>query len=195
MSEGVRVAAGRVTVSEAMALARTEEDQLELAVRQHARLVYRIAYSVLRNHHDAEDTTQETFLRVLRARRKLVGVDDPRRWLARIAWRVAVERKRRWPETSLEETGEKFAQLRSAGIPADETVAGREVVEALERLIPALPPRLRDVVTLSTIEEMLPADVAAVLEISEAAMRSRLFRARQILRDKLTKLLENKHGF
>jgi DNA-directed RNA polymerase specialized sigma24 family protein len=52
-----------VTVSEAMALARTEEDQLELAVRQHARLVYRIAYSVLRNHHDAEDTTQETFQR------------------------------------------------------------------------------------------------------------------------------------
>jgi RNA polymerase sigma factor CnrH len=106
-----------------------------------------------------------------------------------------VERKRRWPETSLEETGEKFAQLRSAGIPADETVAGREVVEALERLIPALPRRLRDVVTLSTIEEMLPAEVAAVLEISEAAMRSRLFRARQILREKLTKLLENKHGF
>jgi RNA polymerase sigma-70 factor (ECF subfamily) len=195
MSEGVRVAAGRVTVSEAMALARTEEDQLELAVRQHARLVYRIAYSVLRNHHDAEDTAQETFLRVLRARRKLAGVDDPQRWLARIAWRVAVERKRRWPETSLEETGEKVAQLRSAGIPADETVAGREVVEALERLIPALPRRLRDVVTLSTIEEMLPADVAAVLEISEAAMRSRLFRARQILREKLTKLLENKHGF
>ncbi len=189
------MAAGRVTVSEAMALARTEEDQLELAVRQHARLVYRIAYSVLRNHHDAEDTTQETFLRVLRARRKLAGVDDPQRWLARIAGRVAVERKRRWPETSLEETGEKVAQLRSAGIPADETVAGREVVEALERLIPALPRRLRDVVTLSTIEEMLPADVAAVLEISEAAMRSRLFRARQILREKLTKLLENKHGF
>jgi RNA polymerase sigma-70 factor (ECF subfamily) len=195
MSEGVRVAAGRVTVSEAMALARTEEDQLELAVRQHARLVYRIAYSVLRNHHDSEDTTQETFLRALRARRKLAGVDDPQRWLARIAWRVAVERKRRRPETSLEETGEKFAQLRSAGIPADETVAGREVVEALERLIPALPRRLRDVVTLSAIEEMLPADVAAVLEISEAAMRSRLFRARQILREKLTKLLENKHGF
>jgi DNA-directed RNA polymerase specialized sigma24 family protein len=81
--------------------------------------------------------------------------------------------------------GQKFAQLRSAGIPVDETVAGREVVEALKRLIPALPRRLRDDVTLSTIEEMLPADVAAVLEISEAAMRSRLFRARQILRKKL----------
>ncbi len=50
-----------------------EDDQLELAVREHARLVYRVAYSVLRDHHDAEDATQETFLRVLRYRRKLAG--------------------------------------------------------------------------------------------------------------------------
>jgi RNA polymerase sigma-70 factor, ECF subfamily len=71
MFEGIRVAVGQVTLSEAMALARTEEDQLELAVREHARMVYRIAYSVLRNHQDAEDATQETFVRVLRARRKL----------------------------------------------------------------------------------------------------------------------------
>src|SRR5258708_14447008 len=50
------------------------EDALEAAVREHARLVYRIAYSVLRNHHDAEDATQETFVRVLRYARKLDGV-------------------------------------------------------------------------------------------------------------------------
>jgi hypothetical protein len=45
-----------------MALARTEEDQLELAVRQHARLVYRIAYSVLRNHHDARTPSRKRSL-------------------------------------------------------------------------------------------------------------------------------------
>src|SRR5215468_2316955 len=49
----------------------TNEDALEAAVREHTRLVYRIAYSVSRNHHDAEDATQETFMRVLRYRRKL----------------------------------------------------------------------------------------------------------------------------
>jgi len=93
MYEGQRVAVGYVIANEAMDAARTGESDLELAVRQHARLVYRIAYSVLRNHQDAEDATQETFIRVLRARRKLGTIDDPRRWLARIAWRVAVERK------------------------------------------------------------------------------------------------------
>jgi RNA polymerase sigma-70 factor, ECF subfamily len=73
----------------------TNEDAIEAAVREHARLVYRIAYSVLRNHHDAEDATQETFVRVLRYGRKLEGVEDPKTWLAKIAWRVAVERSRR----------------------------------------------------------------------------------------------------
>ena len=194
MFEGIRVAVGQVTLSEAMALARTEEDQLELAVREHARTVYRIAYSVLRNHQDAEDATQETFVRVLRARRKLAAVDHPQRWLARIAWRVAAERRKKAPEIALEETGEAVTQLRSTEMPADEAIVGREVAKALERLIPLLPRRLRDVVTLSTVEDMSPTDIAAVLEISEAAVRSRLFRARQILREKLGVLLEGRYG-
>jgi len=194
MFEGIRVAVGQVTLSKAMALARTEEDQLELAVREHGRMVYRIAHSVLRNHQDAEDATQETFVRVLRARRKLAAVDDPQRWLARIAWRVAVERSKKSPEIALEGTGEAVTQLRSTEMPADEAIVGREVAKALERLIPALPRRLRDVVTLSTVEDMSPKDVAVVLEISEAAVRSRLFRARQILREKLGVLLEGRYG-
>jgi RNA polymerase sigma factor (sigma-70 family) len=85
-------------------------------------------------------------------------------------------------------------QLRSAEMPADEAIVGREVAKALERLIPLLPRRLRDVVTLSTGEDMSPTDIAAVLEISEAAVRSRLFRARQILREKLGVLLEGRYG-
>jgi RNA polymerase sigma-70 factor (ECF subfamily) len=175
-----------------MALARTEEDQLELAVRQHAQMVFRIAYSVLRNHHDAEDATQETFVRVLKARTKLSSVEDPQRWLARIAWRVAVERRKKMPEIPIEEGGKD--RFRSADIPADEMVAGSQVAEALERLIPALPGQLRDVVTLSTVEEMTAARVASALSISEAAVRSRLFRARQILKERLAKVLEGRHG-
>jgi RNA polymerase sigma-70 factor (ECF subfamily) len=194
MFEDLKVAAGQVIVSDAMALARTDEDQVELAVRQHAQMVYRIAYSILRNHHDAEDATQETFVRVLKARRKLSAVDDPRKWLARIAWRVAVGRKGKSPDVSLEEVGQVVARLRSTGVPADDAVRGEEVAIALERLIPTLPRRLRDVVALSTVEEMPPPDIAGILEISEAAVRSRLFRARQILRDKLAELLDRKHG-
>jgi len=184
------VVAGQVIVDDAMVLARTEEDQLELAVRQNAQLVYRIAYSVLRNHHDAEDSTQETFVRVLRAKTKLNRVDDPQSWLARIAWRVAVERKKKIATIPFDDRD----QFQSGDTAADEVVLGREVATALERLIPALPDSLRDVVTLSTLEEMSPSRVASTLDISEAAVRSRLSRGRQILKERLGKLLEGRHG-
>jgi RNA polymerase sigma-70 factor (ECF subfamily) len=194
MFEGVRVAAAQVTLSEAMALARTHEDQLELAVREHARMVYRIAFSVLRNHYDAEDATQETFMRVLRYRRRLSALQDMRSWVARIAWRVAVERRRSSLQTKLENVSQLVAELRSPVAAADEAVLRTEMAALLEQLIAALPGKLRDPLTLSTVEEMSPADIAEVLGVNEAAVRSRLFRARQILREKLAQLLERKHG-
>jgi RNA polymerase sigma-70 factor (ECF subfamily) len=188
--EDLRVATGQVTMLQAVALRQTQEDQLELAVRQHARLVYRVAYSVLHNHHDAEDATQETFMRVLRYGRKMSGVRDQRTWLARIAWRVAVERRKKIPEIRLEDAGETMNQLRSQSAGADEAMLDAEMIGSLHRLIATLPAKLRDPLTLSTVEEMSPKDISQVLGASEAAVRSRLFRARQILREKLTTLQE-----
>src|SRR3984957_4127862 len=111
MHEGRQVAAGEAILSEAATVAPSreqrraprhgnvhgdvlEEDLLENLVRQHSRLVYRIAYAVLRSHHEAEDATQETFVSVLRYSHKLARVENHRTWLARIAWRVAVDRSR-----------------------------------------------------------------------------------------------------
>src|SRR5437660_12371424 len=127
MFEGRRTVAEQAFVSEAVMMA--PEDALEAAVREHARLVYRIAYSVLRNHHDAEDATQETFVRVLRYRRKLQGVQDPKTWLARIAWRVSIERSKRRPEISLSETetAKAVLQLRSQLASAEEFSLGNHM--------------------------------------------------------------------
>jgi RNA polymerase sigma-70 factor (ECF subfamily) len=61
-------------------------------------------------------------------------------------------------------------------------------------MIAALPEKLRQPLILSTIEEMSPREVAATLGINEAAVRSRVFRARQILREKLAGRVERKTG-
>jgi RNA polymerase sigma-70 factor (ECF subfamily) len=195
MFEGRRTVAEQAFVSEAVMMARTNEDALESAVREHTRLVYRIAYSALRNHHDAEDATQETFVRVLRYKKKLEEVRDPKTWLARIAWRVAVERSRRRPEISLSEaeTANAVVELRSQLASAEESTLGNEMAELLESLISALPDLLRDALRLSTIEELSPTAIAEVLKTSEASVRSRLFRARQILKEKLS-ALEGSYG-
>ncbi len=169
--------------SEVLGLAREEEDPLEAAVREHSRLVYRIAYSVLRNHADAEDATQDTFLRVFRYAKKLAGIDDPKAWLARIAWRAAVERRGKVARTGL--GLEQVAELPSRNVRADQVLLESERSALLDRLIAALPEQLRDPLVLSSLQEISPREVAVILGISEAAVRARAFRARQILKGKL----------
>ena len=204
MIEGRRVVAGEAILSRAATIHRNEaecsrvessDDALEQLVREHSRLVYRVAYAVLRRHHDAEDATQETFLRVLRYRSKLTAVEDRRTWLARIAWRVAVDRSKkhsRTRETLWDDPDLPPAEIASSEAPADETVHGAQVAVFLEKLIAALPEKLRQPLILSTIEEMSPREVAAVLGVNEAAVRSRVFRARQILKEKLAERVARK---
>jgi RNA polymerase sigma-70 factor, ECF subfamily len=182
-----------VIFNEALAMAAAGESELEGLVREHAQLIFRIAYSVLRNHADAEDAVQETFLRMVRHRRKLVDVLDPKAWLARIAWRVAIDRKRVATPVSLDaDESEGAAVLRGlcdAGAPADRIASDRQMLRLMEQLIAALPRDLRDVTTLATIEELNTRELAEVLEIPEATVRTRLFRARQLLRGKLAQVL------
>lgn len=168
---------------------------IEGIVREHSRLVYRIAYAMLRRHQDAEDATQETFLRVLRYGAKLESVDDPKTWLARIAWRVAVDRARnsvRMREIALEDPERPLAEVASSDTPADEVAQRIRVENALEKLIAALPAKLREPLILSAVEEMSPRQAAATLGINEAAVRSRVFRARQILKEKLAQQANRK---
>jgi len=119
----------------------TQDETLETLVRQHSRLVYRIAYAVLRRHHDAEDATQETFMRVLRYRAKLAEVDEPKTWLARIAWRLAVDRSQRQGRTReipLDDP-EKPMEVPSEAVSADQSMQGAQFGSAVEKLIAALP--------------------------------------------------------
>ena len=198
MVEGRRVVAGEAILNE---IAVTEAGQaesrdaaLEAMVREHSRLVYRICYAVLGRHHDAEDATQETFLRVLRYNRKLHEVEDPKPWLARIAWRVAVDRSkhRTHGEVSLDDPERTDAEPASRAATADQTAAGAQLGAALGKLIAALPEKLREPLILSTLEEMTPSEVAATLGVNEAAVRSRVFRARRILKQKLAPSLRHK---
>jgi len=194
MFEDLKLAAGDMSLSQAMPLDKTEpeETDLTLVVQEHSRLVYRIAYSVLRNHHDAEDATQETFLRVWKHGKKLPEIREIKNWIARIAWRAAVSRKKKVAEISLQEVEAVAAQIRSIAAGAEEIVLKKEMSSVLEKLFITLPKKLREPMMLSTVEELSIADVGEVLGLSEPAVRSCLFRGRQILRERLNKALEKR---
>ena len=150
----------------------------EFLVREHARFVFKVAYGVLRNSHDAEDVVQEVFLRVHRAGTR--DVRHLRGWLARIAFRLAIDRVRTPQPAELND-----AELQADGPSAEQVASERQQVERTQRMIAALPEDLRYPLVLSAIEELTSAQIAEILKISEATVRGRIFRARQLLKEKL----------
>ncbi len=158
------------------------EHEVEALVREHSRLVFKVALAAVRNSHDAEDIVQEVFLRVLRSRRRLAEVADMRAWLARIAWNVANDR---WRSERATEVLDDVAEPRSPAASPEHSAERQEMAEVVAHMIAALPRELRDPLVFSTMEEMAGVEVAKVLGIPEAAVRSRVFRARQILRERL----------
>jgi RNA polymerase sigma-70 factor (ECF subfamily) len=147
-------------------------------VRNYSRYVFQVAYSVLRNRHDAEDAVQETFLKVYRAGH-WERVENEKAFLARAAWRVAVDRvPRRVAAAPPHDLPSSDRNPEEAAISADRHAL-------VERLIEALPDDLRRPLALSTVEEMTSQQIAAVMDIPEATVRGRIFRARQILKEKL----------
>lgn len=180
----------QVVLSEAPGVADAATTEVELAVRAHARMVYRIAYAVLRNPQDAEDAAQETFLRFVRQKGRLATVRDVQAYLARAAWRVATDRRRR--ENLPEAAAVAILEARARGASAEEIAVGAEMRRLLERLIATLPRDLRETLVLSTVEELSSPEIAGILGIPQNSVRTRLARARQMLREKLSVLLRGR---
>jgi len=163
-----------------------EEEALAALVSQYAGTLYRVAFSVLRNPADAEDAVQEAFLRVLRHRETLKQVRDRRVWLIRIVWNIVLDRKRRAktrPET--DDVADLARVLPSDGLSAEELAAAAQHHAHVLACVEKLPAKEREVLMLSAFEELNSVEIASVLEISESSVRSRLFRARNLMAELL----------
>jgi RNA polymerase sigma-70 factor (ECF subfamily) len=168
---------------------------LEGLVREHSRLVFRIAYSVLRDHHNAEDALQDVFLRALKYQRDWQSLENPAAWLSRVAWRVAVDKsKSRGHKVQLEDTGAQVELLASGGKNVEELAASGQMQRLMQAMIGSLPSELREPLLLSTVEELGAAEIAGILGIAEPTVRTRTLRARRLLKEKLEKVLGKPHA-
>jgi RNA polymerase sigma-70 factor (ECF subfamily) len=165
-----------------MESARSEID-LAALVETYSSLLFRVAHSVLRSRAEAEDVVQDVFVRVLEHRRSLTAVRDMRVWLVRVAWNLAIDRRRR---IRPEQFDEGFADsLVGRNLPADEALNEAQRLRSVLRELERLPKAERDVLLLSVVEELGTAEMAEVLGRSESAVRALLFRARTRLRERL----------
>jgi len=183
---------GQMAMTAAKAQSTAVTDDVEQLIREHARFVFRVAYSVLRNHHDAEDAAQETFVRVLRQRDRLNDIADPRAWIGTIAWRTAVERRGSGAEVDLDLAADFIGELRARGASAEQIVEHQEMSSLLWGMVQSLPGDLRDAITLSTVQEMTSAQAAAALDVPEGTVRNRVHRAKEMLRQKMASALEKR---
>jgi len=163
----------------------SELDYFERLVRENQRVVYQIAYGLLGNAADAEDVTQDAFVR---AYAKLAGLREPdrfRAWVCRIGRRLALNRIRADTRTRRREELAPGDSVYTVDVEA--LAEDREFQTRVQREIDLLPRKLRDVLVLCAIEDMEPSAVARLLGIPQGTVRSRLFLARKQLLRALSK--------
>ena len=151
--------------------------------------VYSLALKMLRNPEDAEDVLQDTFLRAYRGIKSFKGNSTFSTWIYRITANSALMRlrKRQLPTVSIDDADEREAPINIADwAPGPvEQMLNQETQAAMTEAIEALPPEFRQVFVLRDIEELSNAEVAEILDLSVAAVKSRLHRARLKVRNRL----------
>lgn len=172
-----------LTVDQAIA------QEFEARLVESSSLAVRVAYSVLRNREDAEDVAQEAFAKAYRSFHQLRDRDRFRAWLVRMTWRLALDWQRSKRRRAAREENPDSWFAAAAGRQADVAVDVHEARERAEHLwcaIDALPEKLRVTIVLSGIQGHDVREVARLLELPEGTVKSRLFAARQQLKEALS---------
>ncbi len=164
-------------------------------IDKHGAGVYRLALRLMKNEADAEDVVQETFLNAFKAIDKFEGRSELSTWLYRITYNNAMMRLRR-KQPDLLSIDESLAE-NDVGIPVpkqlfdwcclpEQDFKTTEVRQELERAINELPASLRAVFVLREMEGLSTKETAVSLDLSTAAVKKRLQRARLWLRERLS---------
>jgi RNA polymerase sigma-70 factor (ECF subfamily) len=168
-------------------------------VRRYRDKVYRLAYKILRHEEDAAEALQDAFLSAYRGLGKFKIESTFSTWLYRIATNASLMkyRKRRDHHVSLEQSQSADEDAETLQLP-DWThqplneLLDAETREVMEHGIQRLPEELRTVFVLRDIEELSNSEVAEILNLTVAAVKSRLHRARIALRDRLNRYFADK---
>jgi RNA polymerase sigma-70 factor (ECF subfamily) len=155
----------------------------EELVRQHTRRVYGICYRFTGNDSEAQDLTQEVFLRIFRSLRSFRSNEGSFvTWLARLTRNLLIDHYRRTRQErvtdSIEEQLPMLEENMAASARPEGLVAGREASEILQAALQKLSPELRETVILRDLQEMEYREIAQVLQVPEGTVKSRLNRGR-----------------
>jgi RNA polymerase sigma-70 factor, ECF subfamily len=155
----------------------------EELIRQHTRRVYGLCYRFTGSDAEAQDLTQEVFLRIFRSLRSFRSTEGSFvTWLARLTRNLLIDHYRRTRQErvtdSIEEQLPMLEENMAASARPEGLVAGREASEILQAALQKLSPELRETVILRDLQEMEYREIAQVLKVPEGTVKSRLNRGR-----------------
>jgi RNA polymerase sigma-70 factor, ECF subfamily len=170
-----------------------QDTALNDLMERHATPAFHFLCRMVGNEDDANDLAQETFVRVFKSRDSFRTGEKFSTWLYTIAANLARNHFRwrsRHPNVSLEaegdETGQPLGGTLPANLPApNEAAMAAERAAAVRAAVGKLPGDLREAIVLCEWEELSVAEAAVILEATPKAVESRLYRARQMLRERL----------
>lgn len=174
----------------------------EKLVRQYDRQIFRTAQHITQNREDAEDITQDVFLKAYRKLDQFQGNSKFSTWLTRIAVNESLMRLRK-RKTNRTVSMDQDVQTDEGSIPRDfadwtpdpeQQYGTSELGDILQRTIAGLSPGFRTVFTLRDIENLSTEETAQALGLSVPAVKSRLLRARLQLRERLSRYMKRKDG-
>ena len=182
-------------------LRRGDAAAIELVMKIYADRVYRLAYGVTRNEADAQEVVQDVFLTVFRKHESFEGRAAMSSWIYRITMNAALNKrrgKRLEVETSLDadlpsyladghRAGERSYVLADWSETPEEAVLSGESRAVLARAIEGLPEHYRAVLILRDVEGLSNEEVAAAVGDTVSSVKSRLHRARMVVREQLTR--------
>lgn len=164
-------------------------------MRRYNRLMFRTARSILKNGDDTQDAVQEAYLRAWRALASFRADAKLSTWLVRIVVNEALRRLRRGgaqvlPLTAVVDADDETLEMPMQANPdaqPERAAVRAQIRQQIEARIDTLPEAFRTVFMLRGVEELSVEEVAQALDIPEATVRSRFFRARGILREGLSR--------
>lgn len=156
-------------------------------VETHKKRVYYLALDLTGNHHDAEDLSQEVFIKAHNALDSFRGDSKPFTWLYRICVNTYLNTQRKKAVTHMELQDDFDRTAEGTGeMPDPDERASRSQMQAhIEASLDALSPRERTAFTLKHYHHMRIKDVAAAMDVAEGTVKSMLYRATRKLRDEL----------
>lgn len=164
-------------------------DQFELLMRRYNQRLFRIARGILKNESEAEDVVQDVFVRAYAHLQQFAGESKFSTWLTKIAVHEALARirmRRRFIETDdIEKLEETMKKSCADGDNPEKELTRREIGAMMEEAIDSLPEKYRLVFILREVEGLSTEETAESLEVGEEAVKSRLFRARGLLRARI----------